>query len=719
MEFIHEYDFQHIPFAEPVWNPLENMVDPYSTGYDVSQEYVLEIASRSLEILRKENLPINPLPEIIEIFGMEVGDDRVDICASATPLAIMLAVQEQVLGMKTSWKDTYISCRDWNFCEVTSSVPCAREESFEYARKTNLDNLGFVDSPTLRIIIDVQKGDRSHSSSVEGKASLLGRKLATPRTSNRSVLHIASWIQDGCLPIQNSRDPKYLHKLMGGSGCPPLWDNPDNTYLFLRAYKRGTYARVYGSAINESKMAVRDLDLGRPSTAILCNRLRDKQEYLHVTYASEVLIDQRDLVGRIDSIPVPIYKASGGSAFVQGMENRLIQSKRLVTRRQAEVEVMRSIRIATAIFGTSRVIDVAKSETIRSREARQMYEGARSANSAVQRLLSKHGNDDDATRLIREGFLSVGSGVFDISREIIEWHCLGGKGEAFRIDDIVTSEDMYIRSEVSLEEALKVGGIPLKPIFNNRSSVVKYTQARVGLWQVSKSQEEWADNVLSELLQAAQSLNRPLRPPYVLEIFERNREWISDDEILMKIALDATMGKPKSTILLYSNDFRLGRIMAQTTGWYVVNVIPIDILLAFRRDRWSIEDKEIFNEIAERLKPAISPKLPSPEIILVDYKSIAAFAMKVEEGKNPLGQNSGVLYHRKLLSSGYKQGEGRWCQLEKRLLETPFQIRMRAISPNLEVVNLRAQLGENTTNAPTGGPIGRISRLVRRFRRKF
>jgi hypothetical protein len=380
---------------------------------------------------------------------------------------------------------------------------------------------------------------------------------------------------------------------------------------------------------------------------------------------------------------------------------------------------MRSIRIATAIFGTSRVIDVAKSETMRSRLAREKYEGARSANSAVQRLLSKQGNDDDATVLIREGFLSVGTGVIDISRELIEWHCLGGKGESFRIEDIVTSEDMYIRSEVSLEEALKVGGIPLKPIFNGRSSIVKYTEARVGLWQVSKSQEEWADHVIDELLQASATV-RPLRPPSVLEIFERNREWISDDEILVKIALDATMGKPKSTILLYSNDFRLGRVIAQTTGWYVVNVIPIDIILAYKRDHWSIEDREIYDTIAEQLRPAISPKLPNPELVLVDYKSIAAFAMKVEEGKTPLGTNSGVRYHRKLDDSGFDPDRGRWCRLEKKLLETPLQIRMRAISPNLETINLRVVLGEQSINTPqSSAPVGRVQRLVRRFKRKF
>jgi len=77
---------------------------------------------------------------------MEVGDDRKDQSRSSSKLAAGLAVQEDVVMMSTSKEDTVISTRLYNFCEVTSFVPCAPEQSFDYARKVNdFQNLGFND----------------------------------------------------------------------------------------------------------------------------------------------------------------------------------------------------------------------------------------------------------------------------------------------------------------------------------------------------------------------------------------------------------------------------------------------------------------------------------------------------------------------------------------------------------------------------------------------
>jgi len=88
------------------------------------------------------------------VWGAEVGDDRVDVSNHPTFLSTLIAVQELVYEMRTSEKDTAISDWVFNFCEVFSPIPHAKDQSFDAARKKNFHILGFSDAPALRIVID-------------------------------------------------------------------------------------------------------------------------------------------------------------------------------------------------------------------------------------------------------------------------------------------------------------------------------------------------------------------------------------------------------------------------------------------------------------------------------------------------------------------------------------------------------------------------------------
>jgi hypothetical protein len=182
--------------------------------------------------------------------------------------------------------------------------------------------------------------------------------------------------------------------------------------------------------------------------------------------------------------------------------------------------------------------------------------------------LAREANGTEVEVLIREGFLNVGTGVLDITRNDVKWIHAGGVGEIYTIDDLLRSEDMFLRSEVSLEESLKVPGIQLM----TRMSTGMYpreTIAKVGLWQVSKSEEDWADVIINQLLGYREHDIMPTATD-VMHILKQNMEYVNDDAPLLGIAIDATKGKPIGSIALVSTDNKLGKRVAARTGHHVL-----------------------------------------------------------------------------------------------------------------------------------------------------
>jgi hypothetical protein len=219
------------------------------------------------------------------IYGVEVGDDRADFCGSSRLLWFMLHAQSIVLGMMTSWEDTFISITVYNLAEVTSMIPTNRLQSFDYARKNDFNNLGYIDVAPIRIVEDVTKQIMDHSSTSPGKFSMMAGKLRTPRSGlAKELIHVANWLQDGMLRSYMAKEPKYLPTNLGGSNCEASFGNWVNQFLYLKTYKHGTYERITATAINEARRCLTDMDRDIPVKSDLINTLRRKQEYLHGTY---------------------------------------------------------------------------------------------------------------------------------------------------------------------------------------------------------------------------------------------------------------------------------------------------------------------------------------------------------------------------------------------------------------------------------------------------
>jgi len=101
----------------------------------------------------------------------------------------------------------------------------------------------------------------------------------------------------------------------------------ENLYLSVHAYRGGRCQRIYGSATRELRQALSSLERGEALMPILCRRLRDRQEYLHGTYAEKIFIPTRayqDTYG--ERLPEPLIMASGGANLFTSFENRLLRT---------------------------------------------------------------------------------------------------------------------------------------------------------------------------------------------------------------------------------------------------------------------------------------------------------------------------------------------------------------------------------------------------------
>lgn len=610
----------------------------------------------SAEVLCKEyDLPTSVSKEH-RSFGMEVGDDRVDLCRSPMRLAIGLVCQEQVFHMQTSQEDTCISNSVWNFCEISNGIPTDVTETFDYCRKNGeFDELGFVDSPPLRIILDVSKGDASHSSTASGKASMLGNRMRTPRTSILRVLHLASFIQDGMLRTSMSSDPKYLPRIMGGSGVRALWDNPDNLYLYTLAYKGGKCNRIYGSATRELQSCLSELSRGRASMPVLCRMLSDKQEYLHGTYAGMIFAPKyvyKD--AQMERLPAPLIESPGGANRFNSSLNRLVRTKHLVTRSSALREWEYSKTIRARLLSRMATSKLEFEESARKQALRSRFGSALQANTAFAHLLERKASLKDVQSLLDSKlFYTITTGAKEFTRWDAQWLASGAKYEDFDIEDLTICEDLHSREDVSEEQTFKVGNLTLHPIIGDKVTRVR-TSTKVGLYEISKSMEEWASDLHSRLL-SHRTGGKPISRDDVLTEIMRDPEWVNDDTGLIELCLRDTQAlhQRSARVALVSLDKRLANQMSNTCNVQVERLHPLQYIVSMRDAGLDpIKDKGLATNL---LRGAIPNRERSDPIraVYVDTGSVAHVLTNLEEHDD---SSSRKVYRRELLGNGFHNG---------------------------------------------------------------
>lgn len=343
------------------------------------------------------------------------------------------------------------------------------------------------------------------------------------------------------------------------------------------------------------------------------------------------------------------------------MENRLVQAGKILTKTQADAEMDVTDGILNTLFSRERVEDTRQKRESLSRSSRKEFDYALQANSAVQRLLLKKGHIHDLIKLSGQNFATASCGTTKLTIGRAEWIALGGKAEAFTIEDLIFSEDMYVSEEVSIARSMRVAGIPITPLLNCQQTIEKKTVSRVGLWQMTETKEAWAQNVLEELLKLRLT-DKNVGYAKVFPVLYKNREWVNDDSLLVRRASDLTVGLTTGTILLVSSDKRLGARMARTIGLTVARVEPVDVilnnpLLVYHAEMSLTPQQVLSTDLkGNNLLVGTSPVLSE---ILLDTGSLESYALRIVRDQQRFNDPV-LLHHRTLISSGFNQNGGRF-----------------------------------------------------------
>jgi hypothetical protein len=664
MIFENENKFSLLDFESSdslSWDPLDCLVLDEPERLKVDKFDLLSIFDHALTVLDDMSVPVT-FGETHGVFGMEVGDDRTDASRSTISLALGLVCQEQVLHMQTSDEDTCISNTVWNFCEISNGIPADVSQTFDYCRKNNnFDELGFVDSPPLRIILDVSKGDGSHSSTASGKAAMLASRMRTPRTSTLRVLQLASFMQDGMLRTNMSSDPKYLPRIMGGSGARPLFDNAENLYLYTLAYKSGRCNRVYGSATRELHTCLSELSRSRATMPVLCRMLSDKQEYLHGTYAGMIFAPKysyKDV--QLETLPPPLIESTGGANRFNATLNRLVRTKHLVTRSSALREWEYSKTIRSRLLSRLPTERFESEDVARKQHLKRAFGSALCANTAFANLLARDATWKDVQTLMgSDKHITLTSGTPEFTYYDAQWLASGGKYENFSIEDLTITEDLHSREDVSEEQTFKVGGLQLRPIVGDTIKAIR-TTTKIGLYEINTSMHEWAELLYRRLLEHREG-EKPLPRDVVLTEIMKDPEWVNDDTGLIEMCLQLTktLHQRSARVVLVSMDKRLANQMSNTCNVQVERLHPISYIMKMREFGLDpINDRASAKTIIGRLVPSRERNDPVREVY-VDTGSVAHVLSNLEEYGQ--GESTHVM-RREHLSTGVGKDGHRWTK---------------------------------------------------------
>jgi len=199
--------------------------------------------------------------DAVSTIHSEVGDDEIDVSSTPIYAAAELAVYSKYLGVKVSEEDTSINPRFGNFAEDLVIVPDGYEQTYHYSQQLRwARDMSYVDVPKLRLAIDIRPGRMNHSSTNDGKAGLLGSRLAwLPRDSPvRGIWEIFNLFQDINLGLIRDDKFAYLPTALGGYGKPIPFGRASNFDAFCLSYKQGAHKGLARELVRRTNRRFRE-----------------------------------------------------------------------------------------------------------------------------------------------------------------------------------------------------------------------------------------------------------------------------------------------------------------------------------------------------------------------------------------------------------------------------------------------------------------------------
>jgi hypothetical protein len=264
------------------------------------------------------------------------------------------------------------------------------------------------------------------------------------------------------------------------------------------------------------------------------------------------------------------------------------------------------------------------------------------------------------------------SGQPEFKIEHAVWLHEGARGKTLSILDISRSEDIFVREEVSLDQSMLVEGIQLN-VQGRDKYLPQTTKSQHGLYQINTEMLQWAEGLTAKLQEAPR---RPINRQDVLTLYSENREWVNDDTLLIKLAVDATLQSDRNAeIALFSGDKRLANQMAQVAHCRVILCDPLSLAECYDRE-WSstttITTMEVYQAYSQFDKTAKG--LKEPTIALIDVGSLFSHLSNKEIHENKTGQKE--IYSYSPVKSYSKNGiRTEVTEVTKRHLENYIRIK--------------------------------------------
>ncbi|UOK20176.1 RNA dependent RNA polymerase [Diplodia seriata splipalmivirus 1] len=242
---------------------LDDNVDDFKI---IPQQEVDREANSWLEEFGYEPLNDEDRKVLPQIVAAEVGDDEEAVSNSKQLIAYELTFM-RLLDMKISREDTAINPQYGNFAEDLILLPSGYYQTYLAGRNRGIDSsMSYLDVPKLRLAIDIRPMRIGHSGTNDGKASMVGSRLAwVHRTSViKGTMELFSLFQDVNLGIHRDRRFAYLPQTLGGYGKPIPFSEPSNLERFIHAFKQGTHTELIREIVRRTSDSLRSLSDGNP-----------------------------------------------------------------------------------------------------------------------------------------------------------------------------------------------------------------------------------------------------------------------------------------------------------------------------------------------------------------------------------------------------------------------------------------------------------------------
>jgi len=409
-------------------------------------------------------------------------------------------------------------------------------------------------------------------------------------------------------------------------------------------------------------------------------------------------------------MPPPLYEAASSLNAFQAFENRLIRTRHLIGRSDAETEVERTTRLSEVLFGDVSVNEAESARKIRGSTKRTEFGMALRANTAFQRLLQRKASPEDRDELLRnKGFLAVGFGVREFYLTHAEWIFNGCKSETYNIEDLRRTEDMFIRDEVSTEESLKVGGILLRPVIGFKTKSVT-TRTQVGLYEITTPMYEWANDLTEVLRSSRQEKGESLTSSDLLAHFGENPEWVNDDTFLVEQCRRDTSGtNGTASVILVSKDRVLANKMANAANVTVFRHDPESVIRELQISELSHNTKILCSDLWA-ITSRLSHTKADPVQCYIDTGSVASAAARYKAEKRTKTL-PGIIFRKEVLDSGFNESGNRYSRYSLKEVKREGVLRPEIHSPVFKRKRSRVPRPLDRTYTPStswraGSPIG-------------